>query len=73
MVATWQLFRSREAFALLLLVWALLPLALYRLATAKLRWYLLPSYPARALLVACFGRSVLPASLALRTLLAGCC
>lgn len=66
--ALWRLLRGRDARALLLLAWAGVPFALYTLAATKLAWYILPIYPALALLVAWGLATLLPRAWPVRAL-----
>jgi len=56
-VAVWRLWRRRSVAAMLLIVWVVLPFAFFNLAHAKLSWYLVPTYPAIAILIGAFVAS----------------
>jgi 4-amino-4-deoxy-L-arabinose transferase-like glycosyltransferase len=55
-----RLVYAQDRRALLLLVWAGVIFALHTLAATKLPWYILPMYPALALLVAWFLQELIP-------------
>ncbi|HYN89420.1 MAG TPA: hypothetical protein VER55_12865, partial [Ardenticatenaceae bacterium] len=72
----WRLARERDARAMLLLGWTVVPFLLYSVAATKLAWYILPIYPGLALMVGWLFATLLPRrplwqSLALAALLLG--
>ncbi len=66
----YQLVRIRERQWAFLLAWLAVPLAIYSLARTKMPWYILPSYPALALLGAGFLVRILRARWALAFIIA---
>jgi hypothetical protein len=53
-------WRQRDAGAVLLIVWIVLPFAFFNLVHARLSWYLVPTYPAIAILIGGFVTFALP-------------
>lgn len=51
-LVAWHAAYRRDPRALLLLAWAVVPFGMYTLAVTKLPWYILPMYPALAIMVA---------------------
>jgi 4-amino-4-deoxy-L-arabinose transferase-like glycosyltransferase len=70
-LATWHLARKRDVRALLLVVWVVIPLAFFTSAATKLPWYVLPIYPALALLTAWLLQQLTPAVPFIRYVLFG--
>jgi 4-amino-4-deoxy-L-arabinose transferase-like glycosyltransferase len=70
-LATWNLVRKRDARALLLVVWVVIPLAFFTAVATKLPWYVLPIYPALALLTARLLHQLTPAMPVIRHMLVG--
>jgi len=68
-LAAWRAAHQRDALALMLLLWVSVPFTLYSVARTKLPWYILPTYPALALLVAWFLWTVVPRQMLLQGLL----
>jgi hypothetical protein len=60
-LATWHLVRTRDVRALLLILWVLTPFAVFASAATKLPWYIMPIYPALALLAAWLLQQLAPA------------
>ena len=54
LLAGYRALRRREPGLILLLFWALVPLAVYSASSTKLGWYIVEAYPALALLLAWF-------------------
>ena len=48
----WRCFFRRDSRYILLLIWSVLPVALYSVASTKLSWYIAPAFPAMAILIA---------------------
>lgn len=61
-VALWRLLVERDVRALILLIWIAVPLVLFNLAQSKLPWYILPVYPAIAMMIAALFELLVPRS-----------
>jgi 4-amino-4-deoxy-L-arabinose transferase-like glycosyltransferase len=70
-LATWHLARKRDARALLLVAWVVIPLAFFTSVATKLPWFVLPIYPALALLTAWLLQQLTPAVPLIRNVLVG--
>ena len=52
--AAYRIFKSKDDRVIFILTWAVVPVFLQNLANSKLRWYILPSVPAIAMLAGLF-------------------
>lgn len=67
----YRALRHKDRAATLLLCWTLVPMLLYNISRSKIGWYIIPTYPALALLTMNLLASVLRKELALLLVLIG--
>jgi len=68
--AVYRALRHRDRAATLLVCWTLVPMVLYNVSRSRIGWYMIPAYPALALLTASLLVRVLRSRLALIVILA---